>query len=157
MSDNEELGKALGKVPSGLFILTANHENNEDAVLVSWVSQCSFHPPTVSVVLAKSRPARVLIEASEAFALNILGTDSNDLVKRFGKPPQDEPLFEGMPVRQGYKDITILEDAVSFLECDLLNQTIVEDHVIYVGKIVGGEVLKGGDPYVHIRKSGFSY
>jgi len=157
MSENEELGKALGKVPSGLFILTAQHDNNEDAVLVSWVSQCSFHPPTVSVVLAKSRPARVLVEASESFVLNVLGQDSNDLLKRFGKPPKDEPLFEGVSVKKGYKDITILEDSVSFLECELLNQTIVEDHVIYVGKIVGGEVLKGGDPYVHIRKSGFSY
>ncbi len=157
MSENEELGKALGKVPSGLFILTALHDNNEDAVLVSWVNQCSFQPPTVSVVLAKSRPARVLVEASGAFVLNVLGQESNDLLKRFGKPPKDEPLFEGISVRKGYKDITILEDSVSFLECELLNQTIVEDHIIYVGKIVGGEILKGGDPYVHIRKSGFSY
>ena len=157
MTDSEELAKALGKVPSGLFILTAQHKNNEDAVLVSWVCQCSFHPPTLSVVLAKSRTARELVEASGAFVLNILGKESNKLLKRFGKPPKDEPLFEGIPVRKGYKNITILEDSVSFLECALLNQTAVEDHIIYVGKIVGGKILRGGEPYVHIRKSGFSY
>ena len=157
MSDTEELGKALGRVPSGLFILTAYFDGGDDAVLASWVNQCSFEPPTVSVVLAKARPARVLIEASGAFILNVLGQDCNNFLKRFGKPPKNEPLFEGVAVRKGYKNITILEDSVSFLECELINQTVVEDHVIYVGKIVGGEMLKGGEPYVHIRKSGFSY
>jgi|TARA_B110000467_G_C18151494_1_gene384469 flavin reductase (DIM6/NTAB) family NADH-FMN oxidoreductase RutF len=157
MSYNEKLGKALGRVPSGLFILTAHFDGRDDAVLASWVSQCSFEPPTVSVVLAKARPARVLIEASGAFILNVLGQDCNDFLKRFAKLPKDEPLFEGLEVRKGYKDVTILEDAVSFLECELINQTVVEDHVIYVGKIIGGEMLKGGEPYVHIRKSGFSY
>ncbi|NIQ04128.1 MAG: flavin reductase, partial [Nitrospinaceae bacterium] len=42
MRTKKDIGKALGRVPSGLFVLTAKCEDREDAVLASWVNQCSF-------------------------------------------------------------------------------------------------------------------
>lgn len=155
----KQIGQALGRVPSGLFILTARCDKREDAILVSWVNQCSFEPPAVSVVLSKTRPARLLVEASGAFILNTLGEESNGLVKRFGKaPPPDTPVFEGLDIRTGLKEIAILNDAVSYLECELVQQMMVGDHVVYIGEIVGGALLNSeAAPYVHIRGSGFNY
>ena len=154
----EQVGKAMGRVPSGLYIMTAHHENRDDAVLVSWVNQCSFDAPTLSVVLSKTRAARLLVEASNAFILNVLGKEDFDLLKRFSKPPASaEALFEGLETRVGHGGCAVLSQAVSYLECELIAQTPVEDHVVYFGKVVGGDMLKGGDPYVHIRNSGFSY
>ncbi len=153
----ENIGKALGRVPSGLFILTANHNGKDDAVLVSWVNQCSFDPPTVSVVLFKDRSASKLVDASRAFILNILGKDDGSLIKRFSRPPEGESVLEGQNYNRSKRNISILSDTVSYLECELIGQTPVEDHLIYIGKIVDGGLLKGGEPYVHIRKSGLNY
>lgn len=158
MNDKEQIGKALGRVASGLYIMTAHFDDRDDAVLVSWVNQCSFEPPTVSVALSISRPARLLVEASGAFVLNVLGKEGNGLLKRFSKAPDPgAPLFEGMDTRQGLRGITILNEAVSYLECEVIQQLPVGDHVVYVGKIVGGDMLKGGESYVHVRSSGFNY
>lgn len=154
----KELGLALGRVASGLFIVTAKNEDNEDGVLASWVSQCSFDPPMVSVALAVARPARLLVEASGAFIVNVLGKDSNGLMKHFFKAPEPgESMFKGLKVQKGLQDIKILKEAVSYLECELVDQFHTGDHVIYIGELVGGKMLKGGDPYTHVRQNGFNY
>ncbi|MBI5427893.1 MAG: flavin reductase family protein [Nitrospinae bacterium] len=159
MKVRDRIGKALGRVPSGLFIVTARYEDRQDAVLASWVNQCSFEPPAVTIALAKTRPARLLVEASQSFIVNVLNKDPNGLLKRFCKAPADPnaSVFEGLEVQEGFKGITVLKDAVSYLECEVVDQRPVGDHVVYFGKIVGGGILQGGEPYVHVRTNGFSY
>lgn len=157
MKNKKQVGKALGRVPSGLFVLTAKFGDKEDAVLASWVNQCAFDPPAVTVALATLRPARLLVERSESFIINVLGQDSKALVKHFFKPPKGDSIFKGLETKKGLDDIPILSEAVSYLECDLLGSMPVGDHVVYVGEIVGGGMLKGGDPYFHSRDNGFNY
>ena len=50
-----DLFAALGRVPSGLFILTARHGHRETGMLASWVQQCSFDPPQLSLCLRRGR------------------------------------------------------------------------------------------------------
>jgi len=158
LKNKKQVGKALGRVPSGLFIVTAQFEKKEDAVLASWINQCSFDPPAVTVALATSRPARLLVEASGSFIVNVLGKESSALLKHFFKPPPEESsIFKGLKVTSGHKNIKILSDAVAYLECDVTSQQVIGDHVLYVGEIVGGKTLKGGEPYFHVRDNGFNY
>src|SRR5215475_13297409 len=46
------LGKAIGRVPSGVFILTTRHGGRAGAIMASWVQQSSFDPPALSDALA---------------------------------------------------------------------------------------------------------
>ena len=156
MKNKSQVGKALGRVASGLFVITAKCDDKEDAVLASWVNQCSFDPPAVTIALATVRPARLLVEGSNAFIVNVLGKESNGLMKHFSRPPEDD-LFKGIKSTKGLQGIRILSDAVSCLECEVVNSVFSGDHVLYIGEIVGGKVLKGGDPYTHVRTNGFSY
>lgn len=156
VKNKKEVGKALGRVASGLFIVTAKYEDREDAVLASWVNQCSFDPPAVTVALSIVRPARLLIEGSEAFTINVLGKGSTELMKHFFKPPAGS-IFEGLKTRKGHHGIRILTDAVSYLECDVVGSVTGGDHILYIGEIIGGKMLKGGEPYTHVRDNGFSY
>ena len=158
MKNKKEVGKALGRIPSGLFVVTAKHKDVEDAVLASWVNQCSFDPPALTVALGVTRQARLLVEASQSFIVNVLGKDSNDLMKHFFKAPEPGvSVFDGLKVSKGFHDIKILNDAVAYVECELREQTVSGDHLVYVGEIVSGKMLKGGDPYFHVRDNGFNY
>ncbi len=158
MKNKKEVGKALGRVPSGLFVVTAKHKDQEDAVLASWVNQCSFDPPALTVALGVTRQARLVVEASQAFIVNVLGKNSNDLMKHFFKVPvPGVSVFDGLKVSKGFHGIKVLSDAVAYVECELREQNAFGDHVVYVGEIVSGKMLKGGDPYFHVRDSGFNY
>src|SRR5205085_6245954 len=52
---SKRLAAALGRVPSGLYILTARHGDAETGMLVSWVQQRSFAPPLVSAAIQRGR------------------------------------------------------------------------------------------------------
>ena len=155
MKNKKQVGKALGKVASGLYVVTAKCEDKEDAVLASWVNQCSFEPPAITIALATLRSARLLVEASEAFIVNVLPKEDMALIKHFSRPPEE--IFKGVKTRKGFNGIKILSDAVSYLECEVAHSMQAGDHVLYVGEIVGGKNLKGGDPYIHVRDNGFNY
>lgn len=156
MKHKKEVGKALGRLPSGLFVVTARHEEKEDALLASWIVQCSFEPPALSLAVAKIRPLRLLVEASNRFIVHTLGKESKNLLKHFFRPPADS-VFEGLNVGRGFHDIPVLKDAVSCLECELKGSMDGGDHVVYVGEVVGGKMLAGGEPYIHVRDNGFTY
>ena len=63
------LGKAIGRIPSGVYILTVRHENRSGAILASWVQQASFDPPALSIALAKGRGIVDAIHASKKLGL----------------------------------------------------------------------------------------
>lgn len=151
------IGMAIGRIPSGLYVVTVKHEEKEDATLVSWVTQCGFSPPTICVALGIMRPTRLLVEASGVFVLNVLGKAPNNLLKHFLKPPAGRPIFEGLQTRKGINGINILTDAVGYMECKVTATMPTKDHVVYFGEVTSGRLLRGGDPHTHVRGSGYSY
>lgn len=161
MSDplRSTIGKALGRVPSGVFILTARHDGKAAAMLVSWVQQAGFHPPAVCAAVARDRPARAMIEASGRFALSVLGQYDSPLMKKYarGIPPDAEP-FEGISVRDAESGTPVLADALAYLDCRLMQVCdFGGDHDLLIGEITAGQQLKDGQPFTHVRGNGFHY
>src|SRR5688572_13538584 len=87
---------ALGRVPSGLFIVTVRHGRRETGMLASWVQQCSFDPPQVSAAFAKDRWVLDWLTDDAALTVNVIGEGEKKLVAHFGKGfTPDAPAFEG--------------------------------------------------------------
>src|SRR5262249_31596341 len=81
----EALAATLGRVPSGLFILTARRDQAETGLLASWVQQCSFDPPRVSVALRRDRVVAGWLVDGALFALNVLGGGQSNLVSHVAR------------------------------------------------------------------------
>src|SRR6266404_3355139 len=96
---HKQLAAALGRIPSGLFILTARHAQAETGMLVSWVQQCSFEPPLVSLALQRKREIVTWLSDGAPFTLNILDATQTDMIAHFGKGfAPDQPAFEGLEI-----------------------------------------------------------
>ena len=155
--DAEAIGVALGRLPSGCSILTVTSEHVSTAVLVSWVQQAAFEPPSVSVCIKKGRLVADLIRSSRKFLLNIIGEDAAPMFKHFGRGfSLAEDAFGGLNV-QPTDYGPLLLDCVAHLGCQFVNEMPVGDHDIFVAQIVAGTVREDEKPYVHLRKSGLSY
>lgn len=154
----EQVGRALGRIPSGCAILTARHDGRRTGMLASWVQQAGFEPPMVSVAVNRQRPIARLIEASGGFVLNLLGENPTAMFKHFARGfSLDEDAFEGINAREVTGGIEI-PDRVARLSAVVRGKTEAGDHDLYVGEVVEAEVGEpSGRPYVHIRKTGFSY
>ena len=160
MSDGEttDLAAALGKVASGLFVLTVRHGGGETGMLASWVQQCSFEPPQVSVCVRRDRTVNGWLTPGAAFTLNVLDRDAKAIVGHFGRGFEEgEPAFEGLEVERPAGAPPVLRDALACLECQVVERFAAGDHDLIVGRVVAGRTLHDGQPWVHVRKSGLRY
>ncbi len=80
-----QLAAALGKIPSGLFVLTARRDGAETGMLASWIQQCAFTPPLLTVALKQGRVLSDWLTDGAAFTINILDEDETDMIGHFGR------------------------------------------------------------------------
>jgi flavin reductase (DIM6/NTAB) family NADH-FMN oxidoreductase RutF len=149
---------ALGRIPSGLFIVTVQYRETATGVLTSWVQQCSFNPPQTTVAVNKERDILSYLVVGATLTLNILGEENKELVSHFGKgvaPGQD--AFAGLSVRREDSFAPVLSDCLGYLDCRVVSQLEAGDHVLLVAEVVQGDLFTQGRPAVHIRKRGSHY
>lgn len=154
----EGIGKSLGRIPSGIGILTTQAGGEKAAMLASWFQQASFEPPLLSVAVRSGRPLGDLIKKSKKFALNLLHTGQKNMLAHFGKgfEPGQDP-FVGIELDGSLAGLPVLKEALCFLECELQEVHAAGDHELYIGKIVNGGMEEEGQPMVHLRRNGFNY
>jgi flavin reductase (DIM6/NTAB) family NADH-FMN oxidoreductase RutF len=152
------LAAALGRVPSGLFILTARHAEAETGLLASWVQQCSFDPPLLSVAIRRGRELIAWLTPGAGFTLNVLDEGQTDMVAHFGRGfALGQPAFTGLDLLRPEGGAPVLADALAYLECRVEARYPAGDHELFLGRVVVGKVLSEGRPMVHVRKSGLHY
>jgi flavin reductase (DIM6/NTAB) family NADH-FMN oxidoreductase RutF len=155
----EPLARALGSIPSGLFIVTLRQADRTNAFLASWVMQAGFEPPMVTVAIARERPAAELLGDGLKFAVNILPEDDLGLIKPFAKgiTPGRDP-YEGIAVTLGTTGIETLDEALGTLECRYVKHMEAGDHLILLGEVLAGRFNDPARrPAIQIRKDGFRY
>lgn len=152
------LAAALGRVPSGLFILTARHGKAETGMLASWVQQCSFEPPRVSLAIQPRREVCAWLTPGSQFVLNIIEEGEKVLLGHFVKGfPLTEPAFTGLSIDHPDEGPAILRDALAYLSCKVFQRVSVGDHDLLIGEVLAGQMLRQGKPRIHIRKNGLNY
>ena len=77
MSDDrlKSLAAALGASRAACSSSRPGSGDAETGVLASWVQQCSFEPPQLSLCLRRGRDLNAWLEVGAAFAVNILEDD----------------------------------------------------------------------------------
>ncbi|GIW80353.1 MAG: hypothetical protein KatS3mg105_2160 [Gemmatales bacterium] len=154
----KDLAAALGRVPSGIFIVTAKKGDAETGMLASWLQQCSFSPPQISLAVRKDRYLNDWLVDGAPFVVNILDARQTDLLSHFGKGfAPNEPAFTGLEISRLDDGPPILNRALAYLDCRVSGRFAAGDHNLVIGTIVGGKLLNQGEPMVHIRKNGLSY
>ncbi len=147
----------LGRVPSGLFVLTCASGEQSTGMLASWVMQAGFSPPMVTVAVKSGRFLADWVAEGRPFALNVLGEHNKDLIKHFGRgfEPDDAAAFAGVDCDGD--DPPVLRDAVGHLLCKVTAHMDSPDHRIYLARVVDGKLQSDDRPAVHIRRSGLRY
>jgi flavin reductase (DIM6/NTAB) family NADH-FMN oxidoreductase RutF len=155
---DRQLAAALGKVPSGLFILTLTRDGIDTGMLASWVQQCSFRPPQVSLAINAQRTVGPLLTKGLTLTLNILEDSQTDMIAHFGKGfAVTDSAFEGLDVTRRPGAGAILNEAIGYLDAEVVDRFPAGDHDLIVARVTAGRLLDDGHPMVHIRKNGLHY
>jgi len=149
---------ALGRIASGIYILTIGQGERATGMLASWVMQAGFEPPMVTVAVRQSRYVADWLAAGEPFVLNIVAESQKRLLRHFfrGFEP-GEPAFTGLEVGAAANGVPTLVDVVGHLECEPKSHLDTGDHRIFLAAVTAGELRDGAAPMVHVRKTGTHY
>ncbi len=161
-SNIDQLAAVLGRVPSGLSILTAcNAAGDSTGMLASWVQQASFAPPCVTVAVNRKRFLHDWLRETRQLALSLVGEGQKQFLGHFGKGFElGEPAFDGLSFAWASNGCPVLLDALGWLAGEVIGEVEAGDHVVYAVEIQEGGCSASLDqmrPWVHIRKNGLSY
>lgn len=157
------LAAALGRIPSGLYVVTWRDNGGDRGMLASWVMQAGFDPPLVTVAVAPGRDLLAAIEAGGSFVVNVLAETQRALVARFGRPAAagDDP-FAGLGAGRAACGAPTLDGAAAWLECTPVSRTggsadVPADHVVVLARVIAAAAGPDVHPLVHLRKNGLRY
>ena len=154
----EAIAEVLGRIPSGLFVLTVRHGEQDGGMLASWVMQAGFEPPMVSVAVRSDRHIADWLTAGSPFVLHVLPTGDKSLLKHFGQGFEPgEPVLDGLEFERGSQGVAVLKGTVGHLECKPAGHADSGDHRIFLAQVIGGSPDLHEPPSVHIRKNGLRY
>ncbi len=155
-----DLQKALGRLSSGLYIITAKKGELTGAMVASWVAQASFQPLGFTVSVAKDRAIESLMQVGDQFVLNVLEEGNySELMKHFLKRfPPGADRFAGVRTRPAANGSPLLGDALAYLECTVTSRMEVSDHWVVYCTVQDGKVSDpDGITAIHHRKVGTYY
>ncbi len=152
------LALALGRIPTGLFIVATRDGDASLGFVGSFVMQQAFEPPTVSVAIGRDRDHLAAIRKAKTFAVSVLdGACAPAMGAFFKKYEGRETAFDHVEHTNAPSGAPILTNALAWVDCELSGEFDAGDHIVVFGKVIAGETTREGDPSIHLRKNGLGY
>jgi len=136
--------EALFKISYGLYIVCSGDKTKGNGFISNTVFQVTAEPARFAACCNKNNYTADFIHKTGVFSVSVLHQDtSQDIFGRFGyKSGRDFNKMEGMQVRYGETGVPIvLNDAIAFLECKVVQTFDVGTHLLFIGELVQSEIL----------------
>ena len=154
----ESMGRALGMIPSGIFVVTAARDSVRAAYVGSWIQQAAFEPPSITIAMNRQRPLLTLLEPGRGIGVNILGRGQAALYDRFERGfSLDEDPFVGVEITTAVTGAPLLREAFAYVDCRIRAMLDAGDHMVILAEVLAGAVQQSGEPMTYTRRSGFTY
>ena len=129
-------------ISNGVYIVTVDDKGQINGVTTPWVTQLSYDPLMVMVAISPLRKCHEMITNSGQFSLNVLASGQVDVASRFALTTMREmDKFEGVVPQRTPGGNPLLSGVFAYIDCQLIKTVAVGDHSLFVGEVVGAEVL----------------
>jgi len=153
--------KALYNLSYGLYVVASEKQGKLNAQIANTVVQVTSEPPTIAVSINKQNLTHEFISESKVFTASILSQDTPlSFIGHFGfKSGREVDKLKDVNYKLGEaKAPIVLDHSLAYLEAKVINQLDVGTHTIFIGELVGADVLGEGVPmtyaYYHQVKRG---
>jgi len=153
--------KALHNCSYGLYVISSRKGDRFNGQIANTVFQVTSDPPTIAVSINKQNLTHEFISESKVFVASILSQDTPlNFIGHFGfKSGREIDKLKDVNYKLGEtKAPIILDHTLAYLEARVINQVDVGTHTIFIGELVGADILKEGEAmtyaYYHQVKRG---
>ena len=153
--------KALHNLSYGLYVISSRKGARFNGQIANTVFQVTSDPPTIAVSINKQNLTHEFISESKVLTASVLSQDTPlSFIGHFGfKSGRELDKLKDVNYKLGEaKAPIVLDHSLAYLEAKVINQLDVGTHTIFIGELVGADVLSEGEPmtyaYYHQVKRG---
>ena len=148
---SKRLRQAFGTFATGVTVVTAiDADGQPRGFTANSFTSVSLSPPLLLVCLSNEAATCPVFRAATHFCINVLAEDQQDVSQLFASPVRDR--FNQIGWAAGANGCPILENVISWFECEMHEVTEAGDHVILIGKIIEHD-FNGRSPLVYCSGS----
>lgn len=150
--------------PLRVVLITSKYGPKENVMTAAWCFPLSMVPPLFGVSVSGKRLSHELISKGGAFAINLVDAGMKAKALAAGRTSgKDHDKFVEIPLAKEYGTlgIPLLKESHVSIECRLVRELELGDHVLFVGEAVnimdrrGGKRAKGlyhagGDDFIEV-------
>src|SRR3989442_8954713 len=147
--DSHELRRVLGHFVTGVTVITTKDITGAPfGLTANAFTSLSLNPPLVLICVDKAAQCYSCFVESNVFTVNFLREDQEGISRRFATKGVDK--FAGLSWHEGAYGAAILDDAIGYLECKIVQSYEGGDHTIIVGEVLNG-LAGGGRPLLFFK------
>jgi flavin reductase (DIM6/NTAB) family NADH-FMN oxidoreductase RutF len=144
----------VGMLDREVWLVTARIGPRQGGLIATWVNSASLvaELPRMTISISHYHHTWTLIEASQAFALHLLGEQHLPWISRFGlQSGRDIDKFADVETIQSQSGSPILNDALGWFDCRVETSMDIGDRTIYLAQVLESQVTNLGSPLTQKR------
>jgi flavin reductase (DIM6/NTAB) family NADH-FMN oxidoreductase RutF len=146
---NPVVHEVLRELPYGMYVVGVRSGHNGDfsALIVSWLTQCSFDPPLIMIAVRQGTRSYDLVKEGRVFSINLVDKNEQELARQLVKP-SDRVGDKLASFAHAEEDTgaPILQKAFAYIECKVREIHEPGDHAIVIGEVVNAGRHGVGEP-----------
>ena len=141
------------RLTQGVYVVGVAHGAVRNAFTAAWVMQVSFDPLLLALSINPHHSSYGLLKAGRAFSVNVLKKDQLGLAEHYGQPASANKLA-GTEWTTSRLGLPLLREALAWFECEFIIEHPAGDHVLVLGKVIGGKLLDSKAEPMSYRETG---
>ena len=150
MQDDERrrLRDLMARFATGVTVVAARHGPLLAGMTANAIASISVDPPLMMASVARRAETHGAIIGSHAFAISVLASDQRELADCFAQPTTAAKLtrFCDATWDEAESGSPILDGALAYYDCRLVNRFDGGDHTIFLGEIVAAGYREDAEP-----------
>lgn len=140
----------LRRHPSGVAVVTVDAAGQRVGLTVATLTSLSLEPPLVGVAVARQAALHELLREAGAFAASLLAADQAWVAEHFARGVPPIGMWKGVAARSGELGAPLLDGALGWLECRLVDELATGTHTFFVGEVVAATKGVEGAPLLRL-------
>jgi len=139
----------IGRFATGVAIVTCQGAGGPAGLTTNAITSLSLDPLLLLVCFDNSSRTLPVVREARRFAVNVLRAGQEELAAAFASKRLAEQKFEAVTHTVAH-GVPVLDDALAWVACDLVELLPGGDHTIGIGAVIDGEA-SDGEPLVFFR------
>jgi flavin reductase (DIM6/NTAB) family NADH-FMN oxidoreductase RutF len=151
MPEPEDLRALLGRVPTGVAVLTVDAGGQRLGLTVGSLVGLSLEPPLVGFALSKEAAMHELFREAGGGALSLLAAGQDWVAQHFARGVPPIAMWHGIATEPGASGAPLLVGALGWLECTLRDELAAGTHTFFTCEVARVEVGVDAPALVRVR------